>query len=127
MSPAGANSGYWIMDSEKVPFVDTFSPGDEIAGIVVAPLVGDRGDLPAVTQYGDGGWTMEFSRKLVTGSDKDVQFSDLSQAYYFGVAIFDNAQVRHSFQTSAAALKFSQRPTAVAQSSWGEVKQLMNQ
>lgn len=126
MSPAGANSGYWIMDSEKVPFVDTFAPGDEIAGIVVAPLAGDRGDIPAQAQYNNGGWTLELSRKLVTGSDKDVQFSDLGQAYYFGVSVFDNAQVRHSFQTGVAALKFGQRPTAVAQSSWGEVKQLMN-
>ncbi len=126
MSPAGANSGYWILDSEKVPFVDTFATGDEIAGIVVAPITGDRGDLPAVAQYGNGGWTLEFSRKLVTGSDKDVQFNDLSQAYYFGAAIFDNAQVRHSFQTGVAALKFAPQPTAVASSSWGEIKQLMN-
>ncbi|MBI2504501.1 MAG: ethylbenzene dehydrogenase [Candidatus Latescibacteria bacterium] len=126
MDPNGANAGYWILDSEKKEFVDTFKAGDEIAGIVVAPLAGDRGDLPAMAQYSNGAWTMELSRKLVTGSDKDVQFSDLSQAYYFGVAVFDNAQVRHSFETGASALKFSQRPTAVAQSSWGEVKQLVS-
>jgi len=82
-----------------------------------------QGEIPAVAQYGDGGWTIEFSRKLVTGSDKDVQFSDLNQAYSFGVAIFDNTQVRHSFQTGAAALKFSDQPTAVAATSWGQVKQ----
>jgi hypothetical protein len=126
MGPNGANSGYWILDSEKKEFVDTFTAGDEIAGIVVAPAVGDRGDIPESSQYSNGTYTLEFSRKLVTGSDKDVQFSDLSQAYYFGVAIFDNAGVRHSFQTGAAALKFGQRPTAVTASSWGEIKQLMD-
>lgn len=126
MSPAGANSGYWILDSEKVPFVDTFVPGDEIAGIVVAPISGDRGDISAVSQYSNGTYTLEFGRKLVTGSDKDVQFSDLSQAYYFGVAIFDNAQVRHSFETGASALKFAPKPTAVASTTWGEVKELVS-
>jgi hypothetical protein len=36
------------------------------------------------------------SRKLVTGSRFDVQFSDLTARYGFGIAAFDNAQVRHA-------------------------------
>ncbi|MBM3280901.1 MAG: hypothetical protein FJY95_22915 [Candidatus Handelsmanbacteria bacterium] len=35
-----------------------------------------QGEIPAVARYGNGGWAIEFSRNLVTGSDKDVQFSD---------------------------------------------------
>jgi hypothetical protein len=30
-----------------------------------------------------------------------VQFEDLTGTYYFGLAIFDNAQVRHAFQSGA--------------------------
>jgi hypothetical protein len=126
MGPGGANSGYWILDAEKQPFVDTFAPGDEIASILVSPLTGDRGELPTMAQYSNGGWTLELSRALVTGSDKDVQFEDLRQPYYFGVAVFDNAQVRHSFETGVSALRFAERPTAVAQSSWGEIKKGVN-
>ena len=36
------------------------------------------------------------SRKLVTGSKFDVQFSNLDVRYAFGFAAFDNAQVRHA-------------------------------
>lgn len=123
MAAGGANQGYWLLDSDKIPFVDTFQPGDEVASILVAPLTGDRGELPAMARYEGGAWTMELSRALVTGSDKDVQFSDQAQPYYFGVAIFDNASVRHSYQIGVSELRFGPMTTAVAQSSWGAVKQ----
>ena len=126
MSPNGANSGYWIKDSQKVPFVDTFVEGDEVAGIIVSkPVGGDRGDIASFGEYAAGMWTVEISRKLVTGSATDVQFDDLSASYYFGVAAFDNAQVRHAFQSGVSMLSFCIRPTAVANSSWGEVKNSM--
>ena len=41
--------------------------------------------------------TIEIARKLVTGSDFDVQFNDPKKQYAFGVAVFDNAQVRHAY------------------------------
>jgi hypothetical protein len=44
--------------------------------------------------YKAGVRTSVFSRKLVTGSGYDVQFSDPKKEYAFGVAVFDNAQVR---------------------------------
>ena len=67
-------------------------------------------------------WTLEIGRKLVTGSATDVQFDDLSESYYFGVAALDNAQVRHAFQSGVSMLSFGIRPTAVASANWGEVK-----
>ena len=51
-------------------------------------------------------WTLELGRALVTGSEFDVQFDDLSKPYYFGVAVFDNAQVRHAYQYKSEALVF---------------------
>ena len=98
---------YWIVDSEKEAFDDSKSKaGDEVPGIIVAPFTGDRGDIAARHTYKDGVRTVEFSRKLVTGSEFDVQFNDLKKEYAFGVAVFDNVQVRHAFSTGAFKLKF---------------------
>ncbi len=105
-----ANKGgtYWLMANDKVAFDDSrFEPGDEVASIMVAPFEGDRGDIAAGMAWKDGVWTMEMRRKLVTGSDTDVQFDDLSASYPVGVSVFDNAQVRHAFgaQTPDAGLR----------------------
>lgn len=89
---------YSIIDEEKVPLDATlYKPGDEVPGIIKSMITGDRGDITAGWLYADGQWTIEFGRKLVTGSQYDVQFSDLANTYYFGLAVFDNAQVRHAF------------------------------
>ncbi len=98
---------YWIIDSEKTAFDDSkYKAGDEVPGIIVAPVTGDRGDITSRSVYRSGTWTVEFSRKLTTGSAFDVQFNNLTRAYYFGVAIFDNAQVRHGYQMGATRLVF---------------------
>ncbi|MFQ5794106.1 MAG: ethylbenzene dehydrogenase-related protein [Candidatus Bipolaricaulia bacterium] len=97
---------YWIYDDEKTPFMDIYQVGDEIAGIIVSPFVGDRGDVKAEAYYEDGLWTLEIGRKLATGSPYDAQFDDLSESYLFGVAVFDNAQVRHAFSGGVYELRF---------------------
>ncbi len=98
---------YWIIDGEKVALDDSkYKAGDEVPGIVVAPFAGDRGNIASRAVYRNGTWTVEFSRKLVTGSEFDVQFTNLNRAYYFGVAVFDNAQVRHAYQMGATRLVF---------------------
>jgi hypothetical protein len=53
-------------------------------------------------------WTLEFGRDLDTGSEFDVQFDELGDTYFFAVATFDNAQVRHGFQTGATDFTFQQ-------------------
>jgi len=98
---------YWIVDSEKEAFDDSkYKAGDEVPGIIVAPFTGPRGDIAARHTYKNGVRTVEFSRKLVTGNEFDVQFSDLKKEYAFGVAVFDNAQVRHGYSTGVFKLKF---------------------
>ena len=98
---------YWIVDSGKEPFDDSkYKAGDEVPGIDVAPLTGDRGDISVKSAWKDGVWTLVYYRKLVTGSEFDVQFNDLKKEYAFGVAVFDNAQVRHAYTPGVLKLKF---------------------
>ncbi len=95
-----ANKGgtYWLLEGNKAPFDDSkFQPGDEVASIMVAPFTGDRGDIATGMMWKDGKWTVEIARKLTTNGKFDVQFSDLSKKYGVGVAVFDNAQVRHAY------------------------------
>jgi hypothetical protein len=104
----------YILDSEKVALdqaaLDAFPVGSYIPGIVKSPIVGDRGDISAAWKWADGVWTIEFSRKLTTGSETDVQFSDLAATYFFGLAVFENAQVRHAFETGSTPFVFMPKP-----------------
>lgn len=105
--PANRGGTYWLKAGEKAPFDDSkFQAGDEVASIMIAPLEGDRGDISAGIAWKDGVWTIELGRKLVTGSETDVQFDDLSATYLLAVAAFDNAQVRHAFVKRPLVLTF---------------------
>jgi hypothetical protein len=98
---------FWIVADQKEAFDDSkYKAGDEVPSIIVAPFTGDRGDIAAKITYKDGVRTSVFWRKLVTGSEYDVQFSDLKKEYAFGVAVFDNAQVRHAFSPGVLKMKF---------------------
>ena len=107
-APLPAGTTYYLRDEDKVAFDDSkFKPGDEVASILVAPFTGDRGDIAAHIAWNKGQWTMVFARKLVTNGKFDVQFDDLAKTYEFGIAAFDNAQVRHAFHTGALKLTFA--------------------
>jgi len=107
--PANKKGGtYYIKDEGKIPFDDSkFKSGDEVASILVAPLTGDRGEIATNINWKGGKWTAVMSRKLVTGSKFDAQFDNLDATYAFGLAAFDNAQVRHAIQMGALKLKFA--------------------
>ncbi|MDP2825704.1 MAG: ethylbenzene dehydrogenase-related protein [Sulfuritalea sp.] len=105
--PANKGGTYWLKAEDKVAFDDAkFKTGDEVASIMVAPFVGDRGDVKFGGKWAKGKWTMEISRKLVTGSKTDVNFDDLKKSYGFGIALFDNAQVRHAYVEEPLVLQF---------------------
>lgn len=110
VDPSTGAPGY-ILESEKVAIDPAaLSAGALIPGIIKSSIVGDRGDITAAWKWENGTWTIEFSRALTTGSETDVQFSDLAATYYFGVAVFDNAQVRHAFQTGSTPFVFMTKP-----------------
>jgi hypothetical protein len=107
--PANRKGGtYYLKDEDKAPFDDgKFKAGDEVASILVASFTGDRGDIATAIAWKNGKWTAGMARKLVTGSKTDVQFDDLNGTYEFGLATFDNAQVRHAVHYDALKLKFA--------------------
>ncbi|MFZ2306987.1 MAG: ethylbenzene dehydrogenase-related protein [Rhodoferax sp.] len=109
--PANAGGTYHIKRGEEVAFDDSkFKVGDEVASIISNPLTGtDRGDVRVANSYANGMHTSVVSRKLVTGSKFDVQFSDLGKRYGFGFAAFDNAQVRHATSDDPMYLVFGKK------------------
>jgi hypothetical protein len=105
---ANAGGTYFIRDGDQVAFDDSkFKAGDEVASYVVYKLQGDRGDIQVAYKWQNGVYTYEIARKLTTGSKYDVQFNDMNKTYYFGVAAFDNAQVRHALTFEALKLVFA--------------------
>lgn len=105
--PANKGGTYWLKAEDKVAFDDAkFKAGDEVASIMVAPFTGDRGDIATSAKWAKGKWTIEIARKLVTGSKVDVNFNDFGKTYGFGMAFFDNAQVRHAFIQEPLLLQF---------------------
>ena len=99
---------YYLKEADKVAFDDSkFKSGDEVASILVSQFTGDRGDIATAIAWKGGKWTAVMSRKLVTGSKYDVQFDKLDATYDFGLATFDNAQVRHAYNMGALHLKFA--------------------
>ena len=105
---ANAGGTYYIKDGDQVAFDDSkFKAGDEVSSYIVFPLKGDRGDIKVASRWQNGVWTYEVARKLATGSQFDVQFTDMGKTYTFGVAAFDNAQVRHAVGWEPQKLVFA--------------------
>jgi Ethylbenzene dehydrogenase len=105
---------YYILDSEKVAVtaaeLDALPPGSILPNMITKGPNGARADVDAHGVYNPANqtWTVEIRRKLVTGDANDVQFDDLTREYAFGVAIFDNAQIEHSWSGQPYKLVFRQ-------------------
>lgn len=110
-SPSGVPP-YYIFDNEKIALTEQeailFAPGAEIANMITSGPTDLRADVDAkgVHSASTRQWVLEIRRKLVTGDPHDVQFDDLSREYSFGVAVFDNAQIEHSYMTVVGKLVF---------------------
>jgi hypothetical protein len=75
-------------------------------GFLAPPGSSSGHDISAKIVCKDGVRTSVFWRKLGTGSEPDVQLTDPKRKYAFGVAVFDNAQVRHAYTPGVLKLKF---------------------
>jgi len=104
-----ANGDLTLSDGSKVEASD---PDYQRDGVFMPPSVytripdGDRADITSGAVYGGGFWTVEIKRALVTGSDVDVQFDDLTVDFPFGVGVFDNAGIAHATTTQPFFLRF---------------------
>jgi Ethylbenzene dehydrogenase len=103
---------YYIFDNQKVALTDdeaaALPSGTEIANMLTSGPTGGRADIDAVGAYdaANKSWSLEIRRQLVTADVTDVEFDDLSREYAFGVAIFDNAQIEHSYLPTVGKLVF---------------------
>lgn len=106
----GSNNG-GVLSKENAVKIDwrtaRFLPGTKIPGTILSKMEGgDSGDIKGKGIWGNGRWTLEFSRKLVTKSAKDVQFSNLTKTYTFGVALWDNTHGHDHVWNTINTLKF---------------------
>jgi len=68
---------------------------------------GSSADVEARALWGNGFWTLELKRRLVTGNPDDIQFYPaLGKKYHFAFAVWDNERGRHKSVSSAKSLVF---------------------
>lgn len=80
--------------------VAAFPAGTRVANMITSTATGSRADVQGRAVFDPVAqvWTMEIRRRLVTSdATNDVQFTDLARSYKFGLAVFDNAQIEHSY------------------------------
>jgi len=63
---------------------------DKLPGYILRNPSGSRADVHAKGKWNNGFWSVEFSRKLVTGHDDDIAL-DVTQNYRFGVSHYEIA------------------------------------
>ena len=85
----------------------SFSAGRRIDNMqVVAPDVTAAPFTVILDEWQDGWWTLGYSRPLVTPDVEDIQFSDLSRTYPFGLDIAEGAGSAHT-HGEALTLRFA--------------------
>jgi hypothetical protein len=79
--------------------LDALPVGSRVSNVLTAPMTGNRAQIDGKAVYDAVAkvWTMEIRRRLVTGDDKDVQYDDMARTYKWGIGVFDNAQIEHSY------------------------------
>lgn len=103
---------FYILDAQKIAVtqaeLDALPVGAMIPNMITSGPTGTRADIDgrAIFNPADKSWTLEIRRRLVTGDTLDVQFDDLTRKYAFGVAVFDNAQIEHSWSPLPFRLEF---------------------
>jgi Ni,Fe-hydrogenase I cytochrome b subunit len=99
LSPDRSDTGqWWIELNDTRPYAagrDDLPVGTVLPSVLpVGQLTGDRGDISARGRWAHGHWSLEMSRRLDTGSDKDVPIRDGTLLW---VAVFDHSQTHHAY------------------------------
>lgn len=110
-SPYSDEYKYMVVPWQRTAFIDTFKTGDVIPGINLNAFYGGtRADIQVKGAWKNGKWTLEVKRALKTRGKgavtQDVQFTDKSKPYFFGISVFDNSQINHIFHEGAYQMIF---------------------
>ena len=93
----------WSDGSAFSGYQDNLAAGTAIPSIVDhGPIEGDRGDIGAKGYWHNGYWQLEISRAFNTHSPFDTVIQDGTLMW---LAVFDNAQTRHSYHLKPLALR----------------------
>jgi hypothetical protein len=97
-APFGNGVPAWIEFNDTRPYAagaDPLPVGSLLPSVLpTGRLTGDRGDISARGRWADGRWYLELSRRLDTGSARDVAIADGTLLW---VAVFDHTQTRHAY------------------------------
>jgi ethylbenzene dehydrogenase len=95
----------YLLVTEAVALdVSKLKAGDKVPRDLMAPWVGDRGDIDAKGVWANGSWTVVFHRKLNTGNADDAQLT-VGKSYPFGLAVFNAlGNVDHTVTTDVYTL-----------------------
>jgi hypothetical protein len=92
-------------DAVEITDYSVFQAEDMVTYRMPKTPEGSRGDIKAVSSYGDGGWTVMLYRKLDTGNDDDVAFNPRKK-YSFAMALFDDSGDEDSYDSEVLTLQF---------------------
>lgn len=92
------------LDPNGDPAYAQGSGNKRIPSVVISEFTEGRGDISIAYNHTGTGWICEFSRKLSTGDNDDVEFV-VGEELPFGLAIFNNAAIAHSIKPGLV-LKF---------------------
>ncbi|NQY64958.1 MAG: hypothetical protein HRT38_14745 [Alteromonadaceae bacterium] len=84
---------------------DTYAIGVMLPSVLYRSnrFEGDRADVRAFARWQDGQWSLELSRKLVTGSSYDISLEENVCLWF---AAFDHSQTAHTRHVRPLQLKF---------------------
>jgi len=81
---------------------DTSPVGSKLPSVVVSSRVGDRADVVSRGRWHGGRWTVEFARRLDTGSSNDLAIED---GLFLSIAAFNHARFKHAFHLHPVRLR----------------------
>jgi len=91
-----AGEAVLIADLSEIEFAEAWNNYTALNGVVPHLILqepsGSQADVRVAANWHNGFWTVELKRNLVTDSEYDVQFDDLSRDYRFGVSLWARGQ-----------------------------------
>lgn len=105
--PPSAPGFLLVEEAVEIKDYSAFKAGDRITYQMPKKPDGSRGDIKALSHYGDGAWTVMLSRKLDTTHEDDVAFNT-KKKYSFAMALFDDSGDENSYDSEVITLEFGQ-------------------